>query len=115
MQFVIEYEDGDVYTSSDCSWNGLPRKNIDSLGVFDINDNFYELKGYDIYFFSDEAMMFPGKKSKWLARMIGAFNFSGEGKFIRSACDGNVEQKDVEYDAFKDEYSKESFIINRED
>jgi len=113
MQFVMEYENGDICSSSEFGWNQLPRdKKVISFGVHDLFDNFYELKDYDIYFFSDEAMTLAGSKGKWIARMIGAFKFNGEGKLIRVTAEGPVEQTDVNYEDFKNTYAPNTFIIN---
>ena len=113
MQFIVWYEDGEAYSSNEYRWNQLPRdKKIKSIGVFDADDNYYELEGYDEYFFSDEASFsLVTKTFKLESRMLAGFNSStGEGELVRVFIEGEASTEVVYLDDFKQKFNDDAFI-----
>lgn len=113
MRYIVEYEDGSIYSSLDTNWNKLPRnKNIKTMGIYDMDENYHEISNYDIWFFSDEASTSAIlQKPKWEARYIGGFK-DGVGKVIKITLSG-YEYTSLYYGDWKKLFHSSAFIFNR--
>lgn len=115
MNYVVEYVDGEILTSSDVPWRNFPRdKNIKNLGVYDTDELYRCLSGYDTWFFSDEGEFHSGSSTfTWLSRMIAGFNSAGDGELITVFLSGKVEHKKVKLNDFEKQFNEKSFIRNK--
>lgn len=119
MNYIVEYETGEVISSSEVSWAALPRdKKIISMGLYDINDEYHELRNYDIWFFSNEATwraFSVGKNFKLECRMIGGFDLkTGGGVVIKVFPEGGYKIINANYDEYRRVFNEQAFIVLEE-
>lgn len=115
MLFAVEYEDGDIVTSSERTWAQLYRdKNIDSLIVYDTDEQQHVLTDFDVWFFSDVAVVNSGTaKFEWESRMTGGCHFdSGEGTLICVYPKGGYTETPIKLEELKAKFSESAFIYN---
>ncbi len=117
MNYVVEYVDGEILTSSDVPWRNFPRdKNIRNLGVYNTDERYHCLSGYDTWFFSDEGEFNSGSSSfTWLSRMIAGFNSDGEGELITVFLSGEMKRDKVNLKDFEKQFNEKAFIRNKLD
>lgn len=54
--FIVEFTDGNKFSSLDGNWANLPDKDIKKLTVLDSSLRMYTLEGYDVYLYAKEAI-----------------------------------------------------------
>lgn len=105
--FTIEKEDGSLVTENNSTWDDVP----DGIkGVLLIN-NFKAigLTGYDIYWFSNEAIAGGGTNGKLAAQIIGGTYESGEGREIRQDLYGDYTEREINLQAIRNIYAPNVF------
>jgi len=114
MNWVVEYVDGNVYTSAELNWNKLPRgSKVVKVGVYDTDGIYHELENYDTYFFSDTATFSMNTLGfTWEKREIAGFHTEiNEGKLISINVLRNItEESKVKYTDYKNKYKETSFL-----
>ena len=113
MTVVAMYEDGSIFTTVDGRWSAFPRdKKIDSLGIYDINEEYHVLAGYDCWFFSDLGIASKNVgRNVWEGRIIAGFNKeTGEGKVILAYVDGRVVEEECFLQDYLSLFSADAFI-----
>lgn len=108
----MEYKDGQLISSLDCSWNGLPRtKDIDRIGMYDFLGDAHTLEG-DVFFFSDIGET-PERTGihEWVGRMIASFK-GNEGNLVTLYKDGRIVKEKVSLDKYEKTYKPICFIKN---
>lgn len=114
MNMLVWLEDGEVLSSNDYTWRQIPRdKKINTIGIYDAEDNYYELSDCTDYFFSDEASYsMVSKEFKWEARMVAGFNENGEGELIKVFIEGPAVVTTVYLSDFQKQFKDDAFIRN---
>lgn len=113
MEYAVLYENGDVYTSSEKTWAQMPRDKIESILVYDADNQKYMLSGFDVWFFSDVARCQFGKDPVIEARLIGAFHTeTGQGTICMLTPSGDYKEVCGELTEYKKTFNDSSFIHN---
>lgn len=110
MNYIVTYKNGNLLSSSDCAWRNIKADNIESIGIYDNEDKYYELKG-DVFFFSDVAdFSMNSQKFIWKNRTIGAFDKkSKKGQIITVWINGGTEIIDADLKEYESTHNHLAF------
>jgi len=114
MLYAVEYADGEVITSAERTWVQLPKKNIESLIIYDTSEQQHVLAGYDVWFFSDTAVVNAGtSKFEWESRVCGGFSTeTGCGTVISVFPKGGYIEMPAKLIDYQSRFSESAFIEN---